>query len=246
MNSSVLKITTRLRDRASKICFEHKVGWYYNPLDYAWPVHRAYKESLCNPSGRALLVGMNPGPWGMGQTGVPFGDPQIVGDWMGLGKDFVIKKPASERDSRPVNGFDSERREGSGQRLYGFLKECFGNLKNFFEANFVISYCPLLMFTPEAKNLTPPNLLKKEKKKIYSICDPYLKDMINIYSPEVLVGIGKFATERLREVSPSDGDDIFRIPHPSPANPEATRNGGSYWRSRVKKVLTEANLIPTS
>lgn len=234
--------TVLLRDRIEKIEIEDKLGWSYNPIRYAWPIHRTYLEKFGSAPKRALYLGMNPGPWGMGQTGVPFGDPFIVRDWMELGDDFEIREPENMREDRPVIGFESERQEGSGQRLYGYFQDQFGSLPNFFEENFIVNYCPLLMFTPEGKNLTPSDLLKADRLKIYEVCDPYLKDLIEFYQPEVLVGIGKFGTERFEAVVGEDFP-LVRIPHPSPASPIATRDGGQYWIDQVTKQLTEAGVL---
>lgn len=236
--------TEQLRDTIGDVNIEEKLGWFYNPIDYAWPAHRAYLETFGNGPKQSVFLGMNPGPWGMGQTGVPFGDPFIVRDWMGLGDDFNIGSPENETEDRPVIGFESEREEGSGQRLFGYFRDQFGDLPSFFENHFIINYCPLLMFTPDGKNLTPSDLLKADRERVYDRCDPYLRDMVSFYDPEVLVGIGKFGTERLEAVFPERAEAIVRIPHPSPASPIATRDGGQYWIDLVTERLSGANLLP--
>jgi single-strand selective monofunctional uracil DNA glycosylase len=237
-----IKRTRVLRDRIGDVEIRDKLGWHYNPIDYAWPVHREYLDRFGSEPKEAVFLGMNPGPWGMGQTGVPFGDPFIVRDWMGLGDDYEIGRPDNMTEERPVIGFESEREEGSGQRLFGYLRDRFGDLPSFFEDHFILNYCPLLMFEPDGSNLTPSDLLKADRQRIYDRCDPYLRDMVGFYDPEVLVGIGKFGTERLEAVFPDRHDEVVRIPHPSPASPIATRDGGQFWIDRVTDRLSGAGL----
>ncbi len=241
-----LEWTKDLRERSDQITFGEKVSWSYNPLRYAWPVHRAYLRSFGRGKKRSVFLGMNPGPWGMGQTGIPFGDPVIAGDWMGL-RGLEIQRPANQREQRPVKGWDSEREEGSGQRLFGYLRSRFGSLEKFFRDHFVLNYFPLVLFGPEARNVTPSKLLKADRTKVFEACDPYLREMVSYYEPEVLVGVGKFALRRLRAVFGEDGDHPYRIvdiPHPSPASPIATRDGGDYWRGLVEETLTEVDVLP--
>ena len=65
---------------------------------------------------KVVFLGMNPGPFGMAQTGVPFGEIPAVRDWMGLrGK---VGKPDLEHAKRPVEGLDCQKSEVSGRR-YG-------------------------------------------------------------------------------------------------------------------------------
>ncbi|MFB6356518.1 MAG: uracil-DNA glycosylase family protein [bacterium] len=241
-NVDVIERTKELADRVDDITIDDKLGWSYNPLQYAWDVHRAYIGKYGSDKKRAVYLGMNPGPWGMGQTGVPFGDPFIVGDDMGF-RGINVDNPENEREEREVLGWESDREEGSGQRLYSYFKDQYGSLDAFFEDQFIINYCPLLMFTPDGNNLTPSNLLKADRLKIYEACDPYLNDMIESYEPEVLVGIGKFALERLEAVAGESSIPIMDIPHPSPASPIATRDGGQYWINLVTETLSEHNLL---
>ena len=58
---------------------------------------------------------MNPGPWGMVQTGVPFGEVSLVREWLGI--DATIRRPKVLHPDRPVEGFLCQRREVSGSRF---------------------------------------------------------------------------------------------------------------------------------
>ena len=72
--AKVLAATAELRDEVDALRFSEPVAWVYNPLHYAWPLHEKYVRTWGASPRRVLMMGMNPGPWGMAQTGVPFGE----------------------------------------------------------------------------------------------------------------------------------------------------------------------------
>ena len=87
----------------------------YNPLSYAREPVEEYLELAGENPIEALFLGMNPGPWGMAQTGVPFGTVDLVRDWMGI--EGRVDKPEHEHPKRPILGFGVKRQEISGQRF---------------------------------------------------------------------------------------------------------------------------------
>jgi len=48
------------------------VSHVYNPLEYAMAPHRQYVTTYCTTAKDVLFLGINPGPFGMAQTGVMF------------------------------------------------------------------------------------------------------------------------------------------------------------------------------
>src|SRR6185436_7468972 len=151
----------RLRRAVAALEFGAPVAYVYDPLDYAWEPHRHYLERYGRGHPAVLLVGMNPGPFGMAQTGVPFGDVQMVRDWMGIHGE--VGRPPKEHPKRPIQGFSCPRSEVSGSRLWGWAKERFGTPERFFETYFVMNYCPLAFVEASGKNLTPDKLPAAEK-----------------------------------------------------------------------------------
>lgn len=106
-----------LSDGVDKLVFSEPVTHVYNPLRYAWDAHHRYlKLAPETQAARVLFLGMNPGPWGMAQTGVPFGQVEAVRDWLGI--DVPVGKPAKEHPKRPIEGFACRRSEVSGERLW--------------------------------------------------------------------------------------------------------------------------------
>lgn len=121
----------------------------YNPLEYAREPAEKYLELAGGSRREALFLGMNPGPWGMAQTGVPFGTVDLVRNWLGI--EGRVDKPNPEHPRRPVLGFDVTREEISGQRFWGWARECFGTPDRFFERFFVANYCPLVFMEKSGK-----------------------------------------------------------------------------------------------
>ncbi|MFU8804975.1 MAG: single-stranded DNA-binding protein, partial [Bradymonadaceae bacterium] len=170
---SLVEITTELVKELDGISFAPPVAHTYQPLDYAWEPHLQYLENFGQKTPReAVFVGMNPGPWGMAQTGVPFGAVNFVRDWMGI--EAPVGQPDSFHPKRPILGFDCERIEVSGARLWGWAEECFGEAANFFDRFYVTNYCPLLLLNESGSNRTPPQLPKAEREQIMPACDEAL------------------------------------------------------------------------
>jgi single-strand selective monofunctional uracil DNA glycosylase len=199
-------------------------------LDYAWNNYKTYLERFGARPREVVLIGMNPGPWGMMQTGVPFGDPRIVCGWMGICGE--VRAPLSQHPKWPVLGFNCPRGEVSGQRLWGWAKETYTTAEAFFARFFVCNYCPLCFLEESGRNHTPDKLPRSEQQLLYVACNRALACTIKWLSPRYVVGIGRFAAERAR--CALDGVEVGMLPHPSPANPNTNRG----WARQMKQALT--------
>ena len=220
----------RLRREVDALAFGRPVSHVYNPLGYAWRGHKAYLDAYGGGRKRVVFLGMNPGPFGMAQTGVPFGDVESVRDWLGI--TAKIDTPAATHPKRPVQGFDCPRAEVSGTRLWGAIREHFGAPQRFFSGRFLTNYCPLVFVEESGRNRTPEKLPAREREPLYAACDRHLRRVIEILAPEWVVGIGAFAEGRAREVL-GDTVRIGRVLHPSPANPRAHKNWGASARREL-------------
>ncbi|XP_012587752.1 PREDICTED: single-strand selective monofunctional uracil DNA glycosylase [Condylura cristata] len=60
----------RLNAELKQLQFSEPVGVTYNPVEYAWAPHHTYVTRYCQGPKEVLFLGMNPGPFGMAQTGV--------------------------------------------------------------------------------------------------------------------------------------------------------------------------------
>ena len=227
-----------LSSSVSGLEFSLPVSCVYNPLEYAWDSHEQYLERFSFSKKKVLFLGMNPGPWGMAQTGIPFGEIPAVRDWMRI--DCEVKRPDPEHPKRPVEGFNCSRSGVSGRRLWGLFAERFGTAEDFFEDHFVANYCPLVFMEESGKNRTPDKLLSNEKKKLDAVCDDHLEKIRNILKPEWTVGVGDFAESKISTVSEklSFPMNVSRVLHPSPASPAANRD----WSGTAQKQLKESGI----
>jgi single-strand selective monofunctional uracil DNA glycosylase len=220
MPSALARITKDLAAAVDRLRFAPPVSHVYNPLDYAWPAHAQYLERYGRGTKRALWLGMNPGPFGMAQTGVPFGEIAAVRDFLGV--TATVGRPAHEHPKRPIEGFACQRSEVSGKRLWGFIAQRFGRAEAFFATHFVHNYCPLVFMDEGGRNLTPDKLPAAERDALYAPCDQALREVTKALGASVIVAVGHFAETRAR-VALGDAISVRRIPHPSPASPLANR-----------------------
>jgi single-strand selective monofunctional uracil DNA glycosylase len=226
-------VIDRLLKDLRPLSFGAPVYHVYNPLAYARPVYEQYLSRFAKGPKEVVFVGMNPGPWGMVQTGIPFGELEAVKNWMGLRVAF--DPPRNMHPKRPVLGAGCHRTEVSGKRLWGWARERFGTAHRFFERFFVANYCPLAFIEETGRNRTPDALKAAEKAPLFSACDRALKETIRLLSPGLVVGIGAFAASRVDAVLSGFSLSTGRILHPSPANPKASRD----WAGIVEKELAD-------
>jgi single-strand selective monofunctional uracil DNA glycosylase len=210
----------KLAEALSCLRFAEPVTHVYNPLLYARQSHESYLARFAGNRKRAVFLGMNPGPFGMVQTGIPFGEVAVVKNWLKV--EAPVQKPGNEHPRRPVTGFGCRRSEVSGRRLWGLFANRFGEAENFFGDHFVLNYCPLAFMEESGKNRTPDKLKPEEREQVFAVCDEYLRTAIEALAPDWIIGVGDFAATRAREAMPHI--QVGRILHPSPANPAANRD----------------------
>jgi single-strand selective monofunctional uracil DNA glycosylase len=217
----LVRIGRQLADRCDALSFTAPVAHVYNPLRYARRAHESYLKRYGTGTKEAVFLGMNPGPWGMAQTGVPFGEVHHVRDYLGI--DEPVKKPPQEHPKRPIQGFDCQRSEVSGRRLWSWAKERYPSADEFFERFFVINYCPLAFLEDSGRNRTPDKLPAKEREPLVAACDDALRKCIATLKPRIVVGIGVYAEKAAKRALADTELDFGVVLHPSPASPKANR-----------------------
>ncbi|AJE02191.1 uracil-DNA glycosylase family protein [Geobacter pickeringii] len=232
----LVSIAEELSTVLESLAFSRPVAHVYNPLRYARAPHGEYLRRFGTPPKEAVFVGMNPGPWGMAQTGVPFGEIEVVKEWLGI--NGSVEKPADEHPKKRVDGFACRRSEVSGRRLWGLIRERFGEPERFFARFFVLNYCPLLFLTAEGGNVTPDKIRTAERERLTLLCDRALRRAVEYLAPQVVIGVGGFAEERCREALAGLDLRIGRIIHPSPASPAANRD----WAGTALRQLHELGI----
>lgn len=236
ISKELITASRELSRAVTRMTFSPPVDVVYNPLNYAWESYSLYLEKYGNSKKKVVFLGMNPGPWGMAQTGVPFGEINAVRDWLDI--DATVGKPENEHPNRPVEGFECRRSEVSGRRLWGLFKERFGTAEHFFDRHFVANYCPLVFMEAGGRNRTPDKLKIEERQKLFNVCDRHLRQVVGILEPEWLIGVGRFTEQRAREALEGIDTRVGNILHPSPASPAANRD----WAGTVTKQMMELNI----
>lgn len=245
MSHALLVAAGELSRSLARLHFGPPIAHVYDPHTYAWAPYEAYVQRFGATKKRVVLLGMNPGPFGMMQTGVPFGEVAAVREWMGIRA--PVKRPNSEHPKRPIEGFDCPRSEVSGHRLWAWAALHFGTAEAFFADWFVVNYCPLVFLEASGRNFTPDRLPVAKRTAVRDLCDRHLAVVLAALQPEWVIGIGRFAEKRLREVLLSDRMDsvlvrhikVAHIPHPSPASPLANQG----WNEAVDRSLADLGLL---
>ncbi len=215
-------IINELVDALVPLEFGGRVTHVYNPLVYARKPYEMYLRRYGGSPKEVVLVGMNPGPWGMAQTGVPFGEVGAVRNWLKI--EGPVDRPPVEHPKRPVDGFQCRRSEVSGRRLWGWAQNTFQTPDIFFRRFFVANYCPLIFMEQSGKNRPPSNLPVGDRKKFQPPCDHALRRLIQYLSPRMVVGVGNFSAARVEAALQGLNVSIGKITHPSPANPRANKD----------------------
>lgn len=229
----LIRISRQHAAAVDQLAFQSPVAYVYNPLNYAAPLHEAYLRRFGGQPGRMLLLGMNPGPWGMAQTGVPFGEVSTVSDWMKLSGE--VRTPRKSHPKRPIDGLSCPRSEVSGKRLWGWAADQFGTADAFFESHFVLNYCPLMFLLESGANLTPDKLTVPERAALTAVCDDALRQYCDALSPKMVIGVGGFAARRAEIALAGTGIRIGHVLHPSPASPAANRG----WAAEMTRQMRD-------
>lgn len=233
VTAPLIAAASALADAVDGLRFSPPVAHVYNPLGYAWAAHEAYLRLGGGTRKRVVFLGMNPGPFGMAQTGVPFGEVAAARDWLKIA--VPVGRPDNPHPKRPVEGFACPRSEVSGRRLWGLFAQRFGTPAKFFADHFVCNYCPLAFMDAGGRNLTPDKFPGVETARLFEACDEHLRQVVAILQPGWVIGVGDFAEKRARAAIHADGVKFGRILHPSPASPAANRD----WAGTATRQLEE-------
>jgi single-strand selective monofunctional uracil DNA glycosylase len=225
------EIIDHLVREVDQLEFGPPVSYVYNPMAYARLLYELYTARYGRPPKEVVFVGMNPGPWGMAQTGIPFGEIRAVKEWLGI--EGPVGQPPKIHPKRPVNGFACKRSEVSGKRLWGWVQKRFKSPGRFFSRFFVANYCPLLFIEESGRNLTPDRLGAHDKEALFAVCDRALRRTVEHLRPTLVVGVGRFSAGRCQQALHGMKVQVGGITHPSPANPKANRG----WERIVESEL---------
>ncbi|CAL1685046.1 unnamed protein product [Lasius platythorax] len=238
ISDKLLSIEQELCTKLQDVTFPSLVQYIYNPLEYASETHAMYVHKYCTGEKKILFVGMNPGPWGMSQTGVPFGEINMVRNWL---KIFgPVGSPLKEHPDRKITGFQCTRSEISGLRLWGLFRDLCGSPENFFRYAYMHNYCPLAFMDARARNITPAELKGEGQRILHEACDKSLIDIIRLLKVEIIVGIGNYAEKRAQIAVQMGGlsVQVMVLRHPSPR-----AVGNQNWNETAMQRLDELGLL---
>ncbi len=228
---AMVRAARELADGVDALDFAPPTEVVYNPLRYAWAAHEQYLRLHARGKKQVIFLGMNPGPFGMAQCGVPFGEIALVRDWVGV--EAPVEQPPVVHPKRPIEGFACQRSEVSGRRLWGAFKDRFGTADAFFADHFVANYCPLVFMEASGKNRTPDKLPAAEAEALGVLCAAQLRAVVAALEPDWVIGVGAFAEQQAREALAGCSVRVGRILHPSPASPAANRG----WAEQASAQL---------
>ncbi|GAB4196950.1 MAG: single-stranded DNA-binding protein [Sandaracinaceae bacterium] len=235
--SPLVRISRDLAREVDALEFRAPVAFVYNPLDYARRPHEAYLERYGRGPKEVLFLGMNPGPFGMAQTGVPFGEVAAVRGYLGI--DMPVASVEGTHPKRPVEGFACVRSEVSGARFWGWAAQRCPDPAAFFARFFVVNYCPLAFVEESSRNRTPDKLPADEREALFAACDRALRRVVETLTPRWIVGVGAFGEARARAaIGEEAGVRFGAILHPSPANPRANKG----WAAAAESDLTRLGI----
>ena len=235
-SAKLIAAALELSRKVETFSFALPVSHIYNPLTYAWAAHELYLSRYGTNHKKVVFLGMNPGPFGMVQCGVPFGEIAAVRDWMGI--EVEITPPLQQNPKRLIEGFTCTRSEVSGRRLWSLFQQHFGSANTFFTDHFVANYCPLAFFD-QGRNLTPDKLPTTESAPLYAACDEHLRHVVAALEAQWVIGIGAFAEARAAKALTGTNVRIGKILHPSPASPAANRG----WSEAALKQLNTLGIL---
>ena len=182
---------------------------------------------------------MNPGPFGMAQSGVPFGATELAKNFLGISGNF--RDPVGRHPKRPIEGLDFQRQEVSGTRLWGLLEEIWKDPITIHQNVFLVNHCPLLLLGKSGRNITPANISGPATRKLLKLCDKHLKVVVESLDISRIIGVGKYAEKRAEIAFSGTNIEISSCWHPSPASPLANKNDGADWKANVTSVLLGNN-----
>ncbi len=240
-NLNISDLYQQLCNAVDTLHFTWPVEVVYNPLRYAWHGFTQYNDMYSHGQKRVVFLGMNPGPWGMAQTGIPFGEVNAVKNFLNINS-ININSPDNEHLKYPVRGLECAKSEVSGKRLWGLFRQRYGSAHEFFREHFVLNYCPLLFIAKNDKgslrNYTPDRIRQDESIFLFELCDMCLMKVIEILEPQYVVGIGNFAYRQAKKALVGMNVNIYKILHPSPASPAANKG----WAEKAAEQLKEAGV----
>ena len=156
-----------MRAGAGRLKFGPPVAFAYSPAIYARDVREAYLRPLRRVPGRVLLRRHEPGSVGHdAQTGVPFGDPEFVRNWLGLeGRVQAPRRACVCAGARARLAATKERHAAMGMEPRARYGE-----PSIGSSAFIWSHCPLCFLDAGGANVTPDKIAAATRAP-FAVCN---------------------------------------------------------------------------
>lgn len=199
---------------------------YKDPV--TWQLASTFYEKFYNDARpRTFIVGINPGRFGAGLTGVPFTDPKRLEEACGIPNEW------------------KKSQELSAQFIYEMI-ESFGGVRAFYSHFFITGMSPL-GFTRHGKNLN-----YYDDKALLKACEPFIVQCIRrqlailpTFSTCFCLGEGE-NYKQFRRINEQHGffKDIIPLPHPRWVMQYRRKQIPEYVALYVNKLGTIADKKP--
>ena len=201
----------------------------WNPPLYTEEIYRRFLQRYPPKPSPILLLGLNPGPHGMAQTGIPFTDCRTASQLLDISLPIPGKAPTdlARRLKKPTGRWRSTY-ERSSLGIYRFLRLGWNNsLEDAFARVYFANPCPLLFLTAEGKNVTPADPILKRLPEIADLRREAVRRSGALLAPSSVVCLGSDAFSVMGKAASElvGPENVHAYPHPARAIPIAWAAG---------------------
>ena len=211
----------------------------WNPARYALPAYTRYLEKFPPRRGAILALGLNPGPYGMAQTGIPFTDCRTAARRLGIHLELPGLAPDDLRRllHKPGGGWKMTY-ERSSLGIYRFLDLAWGGLEKAYANWYVGNPCPLLFLEPDGANVTPADTRLRRLDAVRQLRQVAVERFASVLKPRGIVCLGKDVAQAVGETAENlvGAANVVRYRHPAREAPEA-------WARGLVEALRSRGLI---
>ena len=220
-------------------------GWkVWNPGRYGERWHASFRRTYPLRPRPILILGLNPGPYGMAQTGIPFTDIKRLRERLPAAAGAILRRAGrleipglAPRSLRPFLG---RTFESSSVRVYRFLDLGWGSAEEGWRHVAVANPCTLLFMDGTGKNRTPADLAsaggrggrgRDAAHEIRETCDRLrratAREAMEAVHPRGVILLGKDVGKALGEqvVEALGASAVVTWEHPARAVPEKWAQG---------------------
>ena len=206
----------------------------WNPQLYGLPLYRRFAaEHLPHARGGIVAFGLNPGKYGMAQTGIPFTDVTRAAR-VGIAIEPPGLAPAS---LRPF--LKSYRVERSSASVYGLLDEAWGSPREGWRALWAVAPCGLLFLEKDGENVTPADARLARRDDVRELRLRVIRESIAAAKPRGVLLLGQDVARVAAEALAAE--DVLVVDHPVARGPG--RRGPAWWAQTVTEAVRKKGWV---